>query len=165
MTLLRSLLLSLLLVFSTGTVAVSQDFDKGLDAYYKGDYASALKEWRPLAEQGDAFAQIGLGWMYYSGEGVPQDYQEAVKWYRLAAEQGLAFAQYNLGYMHKYGDGVPQDYVIAHMWYNIASANGSENGGSNRDDIAKKMSSADISKAQSMARQCMASNYEDCGGE
>ena len=60
-------------------------FGEGLAAYERGDYATALKEWRPLAEQGDAGAQKNLGWMYYSGQGVPQDYAAAVKWYRLAA--------------------------------------------------------------------------------
>ena len=84
MTLLRSLLLSLALVFSTGTVAVSQDFERGLGAYQDGDYATALQEWRPLAEQGVAQAQYNLGLMYDNGWGVPQDYQEAVKWFRLS---------------------------------------------------------------------------------
>ena len=61
------------------------------------DYATALKEWRPLAEQGDAGAQNILGLMYATGEGVPQDNNEAVRWYRLAAEQGDDRAQYILG--------------------------------------------------------------------
>ncbi|MCH8098520.1 MAG: sel1 repeat family protein [Proteobacteria bacterium] len=60
--------------------------DEGVVAYNRGDYATALREWRPLAEQGDAEAQFNLGLMYYKGRGVPQDYAEAVKWYRLAAE-------------------------------------------------------------------------------
>jgi uncharacterized protein len=124
MTLLRSLLLSLALVFSTGTVAVSQDFDKGWDAYENGDYATALKEWRPFAEQGDAFAQFNLGWMYKNGEGVPQDYQEAAKWYRLAAEQGYAKAQYNLALRYDNGEGVPQDYQEAAKWYRLAAEQG-----------------------------------------
>ncbi len=56
---------------------------------------------------------------------------------------------------------------MAHMWYNIGSANGSANGSDcgveNRDNIAKKMTSEDISKAQVMARECMSSNYKKCG--
>ena len=58
------------------------------DAYAKGDYATALHAWQPLAEQGDARAQYNLGVMYAEGEGVPQDYKAAVQWYRRAAEQG-----------------------------------------------------------------------------
>jgi hypothetical protein len=71
----------------------SADFQKGYDAYQSGDYATALREWQPLAEQGNADAQYELGWMYRSGKGVPQDYKTAFKWYTLAAEQGHAAAQ------------------------------------------------------------------------
>ncbi|MFB3079630.1 MAG: hypothetical protein ACE1Y4_16655, partial [Lysobacterales bacterium] len=56
---------------------VQADFQAGKDAYDQGDYATALKEWQPLAKQGDAFAQSNLGRLYQYGLGVPQDYQEA----------------------------------------------------------------------------------------
>ena len=59
--------------------------DKFSDAYELGDYATALREWRPLAKQGNASAQFLLGYMYYNGYGVPQDYSTAHKWYSLAA--------------------------------------------------------------------------------
>ncbi len=59
-----------------------------LAAYQRGDYATALREWRALAEQGDAKAQFNLGIMYSNGQGVPQDYAEALQWYRKAAIQG-----------------------------------------------------------------------------
>ena len=55
------------------------DYQAGFYAYDRGDYATALKEWRPLAEQGHAKAQYNLGIMYDDGEGVAQDYAEAVK--------------------------------------------------------------------------------------
>ena len=71
----------------------SADFDEGFAAYDRGDYATALREWKPLAEHGLAEAQHNLGVMYSKGQGVPQDDAEAVKWYRLAAEQGYARAQ------------------------------------------------------------------------
>ena len=190
-------LISLLLIIASPVTA--QDFDKGVAAYNAGDFVMALKEFKPLAEDGDSAAQYNLGVMYTNGQGVPQDYKEAVKWYTLAAEQGTAEAQTNLGNIYFDGRGVPQDYkeaakwytlaaeqgiakaqsnlgfmydnghgvlqdnVIAHMWYNIGAANGSENGGKNRDIIAKNMTSEDISKAQAMARQCMNSNYQNCG--
>ena len=82
---------SLLLCFivSIERPAVSADPKKGVIAYISGDYAAALKEFRPLAEQGHAMAQTGLGVMYDHGKGVTQDYKMAVKWYRLAAELHL----------------------------------------------------------------------------
>ncbi len=49
------------------------DFKTGMEAYERGAYATALKEWRPLAEQGDALAQGLLGLMYAKGQGVPPD--------------------------------------------------------------------------------------------
>jgi hypothetical protein len=100
--------------------AYGQDFQKGRDAYDSGDYATALREWRPLAEQGYAGAQYNLGDMYRNGTGVAQDGAEAVRWYRLAAEQGVAAAQSNLGYMYRHGEGVPQDYAEAARWYRLA---------------------------------------------
>jgi TPR repeat protein len=81
----------------------------------------------------------------------------------LAAEQGDAKVQSNLGVMYGKGKGVLQDNVMAHMWYNIASANGDDKAGEWRDERAGLMSSADIAKAQAMARECMSSSYKKCG--
>jgi len=75
-----------LAVVLTGGAAAGPLHD-GNAAAQRGDYATALRLWRPLAEQGDAAAQYNLGNMYVKGAGVPQDDAEAVKWYRLAAEQ------------------------------------------------------------------------------
>ena len=101
--------------------------------------------------------------MYTEGKGVPQDYSEAAKWYRLAAEQGHADAQYNLGWMYDKGQGVLQDNVLAHMWYNLGAANGNEYAAKTRGSIAEEMTREDISKAQSMASECMSSDYKNCG--
>lgn len=102
--------------------------------------------------------------MYYDGTGVPQDYVEAVKWYRLAAEPGQVWAQENLGFMYDQGKGFPQDFVSAHMWWNIASFNGDEDAGIKRDDVAKKMTPAEIAEAERRARVCLDSGYQECGG-
>ena len=99
-----TILLALLMTLSSPVAA--QDFQKGLTAYQAGDYATALQEWKPLAEAGDAIAQYNLGVMYSNGKGVPQDYAEAVKWYRLAIDQGFAAAQFNLGLVYEYGSAI-----------------------------------------------------------
>ena len=96
----------------------------GYVAYEKGDYATAINIWRPLAEKGHPMAQFALGFMYYFGQGVPQDYKEAVKWFRLAAEQGNATAQFNLGVMYAKGEGVPQNYKEAVKWSRLAAEKG-----------------------------------------
>ncbi len=91
-------------------------FSRGYEAYNRGDYATALRLWRPLAEQGNALAQFSLGFMYDNGEGVPQNDAEAVKWYRRAADQGDASAQLNLGVMYYAGEGVWANYVESYKW-------------------------------------------------
>ncbi len=133
-------------------------WDEATAAAQRGDYATAIRELRPLAEQGDVLAQYNLGSMYSGGKGVPQDYAEAVKWYRKAAEQGMDEAQNNLGVMYANGLGVPQDYVLAHMWFNLAVSKippgkGRDDAVNNRDIVAEKMTPAQISKAQKLARE------------
>ena len=155
----KKLLILLLLVPSLSWGA---DFQKGLTAASQGDYATALKEWTPLAKQGYAQAQYNLGIMYEAGRGVLQNYQTAVKWYTLAAEQGYAQAQNNLGLMYGNGEGVLQNYIYAHMWFNIAASSGREDAVNNRTIVEKNMTTADISKAQELARQCVNKNYKDC---
>lgn len=100
------------------------DVQDGWDAYKRGDYTTAMKEWRASAEQGDADAQYRLANMYSQGLGVPQDYSEAVKWWRRAAKQGLVQAQHRLANMYKRGLGVPQDYAEAVNWYRKAAEKG-----------------------------------------
>ena len=72
---------------------MSVDFQKGLTAYESGDYATALREFEPLAEQGNAAAQGNLGLMYKHGLGVPKDDKTGMKWYKLAAEKGHSDAK------------------------------------------------------------------------
>lgn len=100
------------------------DFQAGNDAYNRKDYETALREWKPLAEQGNADAQYTLGAMYDKGKGVPQDYVQARQWYEQAAAQGHAKAQVNLGLLYDKGQGVPQDYGQARHWWEKAAAQG-----------------------------------------
>ena len=193
-----SLVLAVALTSMSGHGSLAQDFDNGVKAYKNGDFATALKEWRPLAEQGDVKAQTGLSKLYFSGEGVLQDFVEAVKWARKAAEQGHADAQSALGLMYINGTGVPQDHAkavewirkaaeqgdaaaqvylgmkyylgqvviqdnaYAHMWWNIVASHGLDEAKKYREMVAKKMTAADILKAQELARECVRKNYKGC---
>ena len=112
------------LLLLAATPAVAADFDAGVEAYNRGDYASALREFRPLALQGIADAQYNLGVMYGTGQGVPEDDRQAAYWYRQAAEQGDADAQNNLGFMYDHGEGVPEDDRQAVYWYRQAAEQG-----------------------------------------
>ena len=112
------------LIFTSTGSLLAQDFDKGLAAYKAGDYATALKEFKPLAEQGHARAQASLGGMYAMGLGVPQDTKAAMKLYILVAEQGHARAQSSLGVIYAVGLGVPKDYKAAVKWFRLAAEQG-----------------------------------------
>ena len=127
------------------------------------DHADAVKWYRTAANQGFSETQYSLGVIYTNGEGVPEDYAEAVKWYRLAAKQGEVKAQHNLALMYHNGFGVPQDDLWAHMWLTIASGQGDKSSDEVRGIIAESMTSADISEAQKMARECLNSKYQNCG--
>ena len=110
------------LLYSAGSAWA--DFDDGVEAYNRGDYATALQEFRPLAEQGDANAQFNLGFMYDNGKGVPENDAEAAKWHRKAAEQGDVMAQYSLGGMYFRGEGVSQNFTEAVKWFRKAAEQG-----------------------------------------
>lgn len=193
--------LAVIFIMLLGAPALA-DFAGGLAAAKRGDIATALKEWRPLAEQGNTDAQYMLGFMYRRGEGVTQDYEVAIEWFRLAAEQGNASAQSNLGAMYDQGLGVTQDLnaafkwfklaaeqgnnyslfilgemyeqgrgvtrdpIRAHMWWNIAASEELAAGlGLARQEfveIQKGMTPDQVSKAQQLARECVAKNYKDC---
>jgi uncharacterized protein len=126
MPLARSIFLAAFLALAGPSVAGPlEDADA---AFERKDYATALRIWRPLADQGSARAQNAIGSMYYAGDGVPQDYAEAVKWYRKAADQGDLYALKLLGNMYEDGRGVLQDYEEAAKWYRKAADQGDATG-------------------------------------
>ena len=78
-------------------VPARADVKAGVDAWEQGDYARALKLWRPLADAGDADAQFNLAQAYKLGRGVPQDMASALDYYQKAAAQGHAQAEDQAG--------------------------------------------------------------------
>ncbi len=90
-------------------------------AYDRASYATALKIWLPLAEQGDARAQTYVGEIHEKGLGIAPDFAAAARWYRKAAEQGYAPAQISLGQLYETGRGVERDPAQALAWYRRAS--------------------------------------------
>ena len=101
---------------------------EGFAAYERGDYATALREWQPLAERGNAIAQHNIGVIYRRGEGVPQDSAQAARWYRKSAMQGkLAASRANINDERKMA-------------------------ATNRDNVARYMTPAAIAEAQRLTR-------------
>jgi uncharacterized protein len=95
----RAAFATIVLLLSLAAPVAAGPVEDAVAAYGRREYATVLRLLRPLANQGDADAQMRLGFMYHFGRGVPQDYAEAVKWYRLAADQGNASAQHGLGFL------------------------------------------------------------------
>lgn len=104
--------------------AGAADFWAGSTYYLSGDFTAALREWRPLAEEGDARAQYYLGIMYANGEGVPENNRQAAYWFRKSARQGNSQAQYHLGILYANGEGVPEDDTQAVYWFRKSARQG-----------------------------------------
>jgi TPR repeat protein len=121
-------------VLSLGLAApsVAGSFEDGLAAYRRGDFATAMRLWRSLADQGNAEAQSRLGFMYQVGHGVPQDDAAAASWYRKAADQGNASGQVNLGLFYEEGrGGLQKDDHEATRLYKLAADQGNASGQAN----------------------------------
>ena len=117
----RMLVLASLLAISTGAAAETH---KGYQAYTKGDFKTAIEEFRQSAKQGDPLAMFYLGEAYYNGRGVVQDFAEGIKWYSQSADKGQVEAQETLGGLYFFGKGVAQDYAQAAKWYAKAAKQG-----------------------------------------
>ena len=117
-------LVGLVLVLAFALSVAAQDFQKGSEAYLRGDYTAALREWRPLAEQGHLDAQSGLGVMYLEGQGVASDPVKAAKWLKSSASEGNASAQSLLADMYLQGNGVSRNIAEAAKWRQRAADQG-----------------------------------------
>lgn len=113
--------LACLLVALAAALPARADFEAGIAAARAGDYATALREWRALAEQGHRDAQFNLALLYENGLGIAADAREAARWYRRAAEQQDRQAQAYLAEMYAQGLGVARDDIEALHWYRRAA--------------------------------------------
>jgi hypothetical protein len=153
------------LLLTAGTVWAGP-LEDATAANKRGDNATALKTFQSLAAQGNAEAQNYLGQLYAHGQGVPQDYAQAREWYEKAAAQGHALAQNNLAELYYAGLGVPQDDVRAYMWVSLAAVHmkGDEQkqATENRDDVARRMTPAQIAEAKRLTQQCLTRKFKGC---
>jgi len=149
----KSMIVGLALLFPLFAYA---GFDEGVEAYTQADYAKAMAEFKPLADQGDIRGQYFVGFLYHYGYGVKADQTEAGKWFRLSGEQGDSRSLYYLGKMYENGEGVERDAVAAHTWLSLSAkyAPDSRDAAYTREDIKKlerKMTPEQIARAKEMA--------------
>lgn len=110
-------------ILLTAQFSAAADLKSAESAYKRKDYAAALKEFTPAAQQGNAEAQYYLGKMYLIGQGVRTDRQRAIKLFKASANQGNADAQFFLGtiYLLPHKD-IPQGL----MWMRLSAEQGNQ---------------------------------------
>lgn len=95
-------------VMTGGTLPACADTKAGVEAWSRGEYEVAVKEWRPAALAGDADAQFNLGQAYKLGRGVKTDLDMALEWYRKASAQGHLQAADSCGHLLHYQQKIPE---------------------------------------------------------
>ncbi|MBI3772952.1 MAG: sel1 repeat family protein [Gammaproteobacteria bacterium] len=128
------------------------------DRYYKGEgvvknTAKAAHWYQGLAEKGFVQAQLTLGLMHIKGDGVVQDDKKAIHWLTQAAENKSSAAQHLLGIAYAEGHGVTADPIKAYMWFEIAAVMEYPNAVESRRELAAKMNTNDIKRAEQMASE------------
>jgi len=131
------------------------DFKAGLVAYGRKDYVTAYQEFKPLATEGNAQAQVELGALYFTGKGIPQNYDEAAKWFFQAAKQNSAIGQAWLAVLYMDGKGVAKDLVKAYAWMLLSAAQNYEEAIQLKASFEKRnlLSNKQIIQAQNLAKQ------------
>lgn len=86
----RNLIKALIVFLVIAPAPAMAGFEEGRAAFLKGDWQTVKAEMQPLAESGDAKAQIAMGLLYARGLGVAQDWQSAAYWFATAADAAYA---------------------------------------------------------------------------
>jgi len=137
----------------------------------KKDEYEACSLWKKATELGNAQAMWRLGHCYETGTGMLQDYAEALKFYRASSMLGEARAIRFLANFYADGKALSPNQVLAYVWYSLATEklirtgyeNQAEEDKNKRDQIASNLDNAKILAAQAIAKQCLISNYKECG--
>ncbi len=120
---LRGWLLCALVILIAAQFAVAGDLTSAEQAYKKKDYTTALKEFTPAAQHGDAIAQLYLGKMYMLGQGVGANRDQAIKWFKASGNQGNADAQFFLGTIYLLPH---KDILQGLMWMRLSAEQGNQ---------------------------------------
>jgi localization factor PodJL len=117
------------------------------------DLAQAKLWYGRAAEQGHARAMHNLGVIFAEnpGPGGKPDFASAATWFRQGAEHGVRDSQYNIAVLYARGLGLSQDLVQSFAWFSAAAAQGDEDAGKKRDDVATKLNAPDLARAKSLA--------------
>ncbi len=124
-------------------------YEKGMGV--ARDLARARDWYEKAANQGHSHAMHNLAVLIAEGANGKPDYPGAALWFRRAAELGIRDSQYNLAILYARGLGVPQDLVQSYMWFAVAAAQGDDDAGKKREDVASKLDPNALAKAKAGA--------------
>ncbi|NCF11365.1 MAG: hypothetical protein GWP66_11915 [Gammaproteobacteria bacterium] len=131
-----------------GDIQVTHATDEATLAEF---HEAVLRQWQPLAEQGDANAQYTLGYLHEQGEGIARSLSAALQWYLQAARQNHQPAQARLGSLYATGKGTPQNDVLAYFWFGLLARSGSAAAKGLCRKFAERMSPAQRAAAMQLA--------------
>ncbi|NIX78155.1 SEL1-like repeat protein [Microvirga terricola] len=125
--------------------------DKGLGVARDARLAATWYERAALG--GNARAMHNLATLLASGANGKPDYAAALRWYSEAAEAGIRDSQFNMGILLARGLGIRPDLAKAYKWFALAAALGDTDAAKKRDEVAAKLSAADLSTAKTLVEQ------------
>lgn len=126
-------------------------YEKGLGV--QRDLAQAKVWYQRAAEKGNARAMHNLAVLLAEGAGGRPDYAAAVEWFRKAAEHGVRDSQFNLAVLLARGLGTGQDLSGSYQWFALAAAQGDDDAAKKRDEIAGRLSAADLAAVKKVAER------------
>lgn len=121
-------------------------YEKGIGV--ARDMDAARKWYARAAEGGNTRAMHNLAVLIAEGGGGKPDYATALTWFQKASEYGVRDSQFNLGVLSARGLGGPQDLVKSYTWFAVAAGQGDDEAGRKRDEVAARLSPADLAKAK-----------------
>ncbi|MGI9393917.1 MAG: tetratricopeptide repeat protein [Boseongicola sp.] len=135
-------------IFICLTSPARAELESGLELMNAGNYAAALEQLLPAAQEGNADAEELIGVLYASGLGVERDDIRAFEWYLRASMKGHPGAQSGVGWYYEVGRGMPvPDLVRAYMWYVLSTIGGDPDAAISQEEVIKKMTPDQIEKA------------------
>ncbi len=132
---------------------VRADFESAWDAYQRGQYNFAVREFLWCAEDGHALCQLYLADIYYYGHGTIVRRDKAVYWYLKSARQKNPTAAYSLFVLYSRTLSIPGSNVKAYMWLKIAKILGKDLSLKRESRLVSTMTAAEIEEAQSLAAE------------
>ena len=142
------------LVFIVGTSPrVWADFEGAWEAYQRGQYNAAVREFLWCAEKGNDLCQLYLGDIYYYGHGTIVRRDRATFWYHKSARQKNSTAAQRLFTLYERTRSIPGNGVKAYMWFKIARILGKETSVKRETKLVAGMTETEKNEAQRLAAE------------